>query len=390
VNVFDQKADRSGGVFWLKDIFTPDETRNAGLLSYAGAEFEFPTCPALVRGVQEAAARGIFGYALSAGKYQEAVQWWMQTVRGYAIAPQWVVTTHGTIFSLATTIRMQTNPGENIIILTPTYNRYEQAATRLGRGTVKVPFLRDKGRYALDWSALEAAMSAPENKVLVLCNPNNPTGHILSREELARIAELSAKYSVTVFSDEIFADVSFGDAPVTAYTSAAGKNALAITCTSMGKTFSLTGVNHANVIIENDALRDKYIAQRNADHYGSIDPMHASALMAAYSPEGHAWLQEMKAYVWENFCLVEEFMQKYLPAAKVTKPEGTFVIWVDYSALGMDAEALEHLLVRQGCFAGDMGDDYYGPDTCVRYSLAVPRKELEKSLDKLAETLLSR
>ena len=83
-------------------------------------------------------------------------------------------------------------------------------------------------------------------------------------------------------------------------------------------------------------------------------------------------------------------MKKYLPEVNVTKPEGTFVIWVDYSALGMDAEALEELLVHKGCFAGDVGDDYYGPDTCVRYSLAVPRNELEKSLEKLKEALINR
>ena len=390
MSVFDKKADRAGGVFWLKDVFTPEEVRAAGLLSYRGAEFEFPTCPALVRGVQEAAAQGVFGYSLPRKAYLDAVQWWMQAVRGYAVEPDWVVTTHGTIFALATTIRMQTAVGENIIILTPTYNRYEQAATRLQRGTVKVPFLCGDGRYALDWPALEAAMSAPENKVLVLCNPNNPTGHILSREELARIAALSARYGVTVFSDEIFADVVFGDAPMTAYTAAAGKDVLAITCTSMGKTFSLTGVNHANVIIENAALREKYIAHRNADHYGSIDPMHAAALAAAYTPEGYAWLQEMKAYVWENYRLLAEFMQKNLPAVKVTRPEGTFVVWVDYAALGMDAAALDALLVRRGCFAGDTGDEYYGPDACVRYSLAVPRGELEKSLAKLKEALISR
>lgn len=389
MNIFDQKADRSGGVFWLKDVFTPEETRQAGLLSYSGAEFEFPTCPALVRGVQEAAARGIFGYALPRSKYLEAVQWWMQTVRGYDIDPEWVVTTHGTIFALATTIRMQTKPGENIIILTPTYNRYEQAATRLGRGTVKVALRRENGRYAINWVALENAMACPANRVLVLCNPNNPTGHVYAREELERISGLAKKYGVTVFSDEIFADVVFGK-PVTPYTAAAGEAALAITCTSMGKTFSLTGVNHANVIIENDALREKYILQRNADHYGSIDPLHASALMAAYSPEGYAWLQDMKAYVQENIRLVEEFMKKYLPAVHVDKPEGTFVLWVDYAALGLDAAALENLLVKRGCFAGDQGDEYYGPATCVRYSLAVPRGELEKSLAHLQEALVSR
>lgn len=389
MNNFDQKVERSGGVFWLKDVFTPEETRKAGLLSYAGAEFEFPTCPALVRGVQEAAARGMFGYALPRGQYLEAVRWWMQTVRGYTIDPEWVVTTHGTIFALATTIRMQTKAGENIVILTPTYNRYEQAATRLGRGTVKVALRCDNGRYAIDWAALENAMACPENRVLVLCNPNNPTGHVYARTELERIAALAKKYGVTVFCDEIFADVVFGE-PVTSYTAAAGKDALAVTCTSMGKTFSLTGVNHANVIIENDTLREKYILQRNADHYGSIDPLHASALTAAYSQEGYAWLQDMKAYVQENISLVEDFMKKYLPAVRVNKPEGTFVIWVDYAALKLDADALEALLVRQGCFAGDRGDEYYGPDTCVRYSLAVPRGELEKSLARLKEALVSR
>lgn len=390
MSVFDQKADRGTGWFWLKEVFTPEKNRREGLLSYSGAEFEFPTCPALVRGVQEAAGRGMFGYMLPREKYLEAVRWWMKEVRGYDIDPDWVVTTHGTIFALATTIRMQTVPGENIIIITPTYNRYEQAATRLGRGTVKVPLLVQDGRYMLDWAALEAAMSARENRVLVLCNPNNPTGSILTSEELRRIAGLAAEHDVTVFSDEIFADVVFGDTPVQAYSEAAGKDALAITCTSMGKTFSLTGVNHANVIIENDALREKYIRQRDADHYGSLDPLHAAALTAAYSPEGYRWLQEMKAYVWQNCCLVNEFMKKYLPQAVVTMPEGTFVIWVDYADAGLTQETLEALLVREGCFAGDAGHEYDGPGTCMRYALAVPRKELEKSLAYLAQVLVNR
>lgn len=389
MSVFDIKADRSGGQFWLKEVFTPDETRGAGLLSYAGAEFEFPTCPALIRGVQEAAARGVFGYALPRGQYLKAVQWWMQKVRGYAIDPEWVVTTHGTIFALATTIRMQTSPGDSIIILTPTYNRYEQAATRLGRGTVKVPLTLQDGRYGIDWTALAEAMSEERNKLLVLCNPNNPTGHVLRREDLVRIAALAREHGVTVFSDEIFADVCFGGEPVTPYTAAAGKDALAVTCTSMGKTFSLTGVNHANVIIENDALREAYVLQRNADHYGSVDPLHAAALMAAYTPEGYAWLQEMKAYVQENFRLLADFMKKYLPAVNVTGPEGTFVVWVDYSPLGMTGEELEQLLVRRGLFAGDAGDEYYGPETCMRYSLAVPRAELIRSLERLKEALVS-
>ncbi len=383
---FDLKLDRSGGVSWLKDIFTPDQVREAGLLSFAGAEFEFSTCPALCKAVADAALRGAFGYSIAGDKYRSAVTWWMQTVRGWAIDPDWIVPTHGTIFALATTIRLTTAPGENIIILTPGYNRYEQAATRLGRGTVRVALKKEAGRFSIDFPTLEQAMSAPDNKVLVLCHPCNPTGHACSREELARIAALAKEHNVTVFSDEIFADVAFGD-PIVPYASVAGPDAQAITCTSLGKAFSLTGVNHANVIIENDDLRERYIAQRNADHYGSLDPMTHAALLAAYSPEGLSWLEDMKAYVQQNLRIFTEFMKKRLPGAVVTEPEGTFVVWVDYAGAGLSAADIQETIAGAGCFVGDEGPDYYGRETCVRYSLAVPRAELRKALDHLDRAL---
>lgn len=385
-STFDERVQRDSGLFWLKEIFTPERNRETGLMSYAGAEFEFPTCPALRRGIVQAAEASLFGYTLARGEYLARVCWWMKHVRGCDADPAWVVSTHGTIFSLATTIRLQTRPGENIIVLTPGYNRYEQAATRLHRGTVRVPLKDQAGRYFMDWAALEHAMAQEENRVLVLCNPNNPTGHVYTRAELERIAALSARYGVTVFSDEIFADVVFGE-PVVPYAAVAGEDALAISCTSMGKTFSLTGMNHANVLIRNEELRARFTAQRDADHYGSVDPLHAAALVAAYTQEGLDWLLELRAYVQENFRLVRDFMKKYLPGAVVTEPEGTFVLWVDFAPAGLSAQDVQQKIVTEGCFAGDPGEDYLGRDTCMRFSLAVPRAELCRSLEHLAQAL---
>lgn len=384
---FNRRADRSSAM-WLKDVFTPKAVRQSGLLAYRGAEFEFPTCPAFSKGVVQAASRGVFGYTLCGGAYLEHVKWWMKEVRGYSIEEEWVVPTHGTIFSLATAIRMVTQPGENIMVLTPGYNRYEQAAARLQRGTVKIPLSNENGRYSMDFDALERAFAIPLNKLLVLCNPNNPTGTVFTQKELKGIADLSKRYGVLVFSDEIFAEVVFGER-CAAYTEAAGETGLALTCTSMGKVFSLTGVNHANVIIQNAALRERYIAQRNADHYGSIDPMVFAGLVSAYSEEGRQWLEAMKTYVWENYRLLDDFMKKYLPKAVVTRPQGTYVVWVDYSGLGYSGKELETLLVEKGLFAGDPGEEYYGGECCVRYSIAVPRQELVKSLSKLKEALKS-
>ena len=379
---FDGYTSRAGGVRWLKTALTPACYEGTGLRGFSGAEFEFRTCPAFSRGVAEAAMNGLFGFTLPGEQYRSAIVWWMEHVRGFAIHPEWIVPTLGTIFSVATTLRLVTAPGDGMIVLTPGYSRYEQAAVRLGRHAVQVPLAEKAGSYSIDFAALEAAMAAPENKLLVLCNPNNPTGNLWKMDDLRRIAALSEQYGVTVFSDEIFAEVTFEGRRVPAYLEAAGDSPLAITCTGMGKLFSLTGVNHANLLIPNDELREKYIAQRNADHYGSLDPMVHAGLIAAFNEEGQAWLKEMRAYVWENYLLIERFMREYLPGATVTRPEGTYVVWIDYTGMQLSQEALERLLA-DGLFLGDWGEEYYGREQCMRYSIACPRREIEAALTAL-------
>ena len=378
--LFDQRADRSGKLSWLKDEFTPRAVKDAGLLGFAGAEFEFPTCPAIGKGVQELVSKGILGFTLPNEAYRNAVQWWLKHVRNCDIDAEWILPTHGTIFSLATTIRLMTQLGDSIMILTPGYHRYEQAATRLGRNTVQISLPDENGRYTMNWAALEEAMAQPRNNILVLTNPNNPTGTIFTLQELERIAELARKYQVTVFSDEIFADVTFHGKQALPYVLATEENDLAISCTALGKTFSLTGINQANVLIRNPQLREKFQIQRNADHYGSVDPLHQAALIAAYSPEGLSWLEEMKAYVWKNFEIFRDFIGVTFPGAVVTEPEGSFVVWVDYGGCGMTGRELVQLLCEEGLFVGDEGEEFYGRDTCFRYCLAVPRKDLETSL----------
>ncbi|MBQ7795059.1 MAG: aminotransferase class I/II-fold pyridoxal phosphate-dependent enzyme [Lachnospiraceae bacterium] len=385
--LFDKKSDRTGPVIWLKDRFTPDFVLEQGMVGYAGAEFEFATCPAFCRGVEKIAKKGVFGFTLAGSEYRNAVKWWMKHLRNYEIDDSWIVPTHGTIFSLATSIRLFTEPGENIMVLSPNYNRYNQAARRLQRGTVSLALHEEHGRYAIPWEELELAFSRPENKLLVLCNPNNPTGHIFTKDELERIAELSKKYDVAVFSDEIFAEIVFEEHEVIPYTKVAGPDALAISCTSMGKVFSLTGVNHANVLIENDSLRERYIRQRDADHFGSVDPMVYSGLVEAYTEEGKEWVLALREYIWENYLLIDRFMKEELPDALVTRPQGTFVVWVDYSAYEDQWTELEHLLCDEGMFVGDEGTEYFGKKTCVRYSIAVPRSELERTLDQVRRAL---
>ena len=148
--LFDTYADRHQGVYWLKSVLTPKAVARSGKRGFSGAEFEFPTCPAFSRGVAQAAENGLFGYTLAGDFYRARVQWWMRHVRGFDIEPEWIVTTHGTIFSLATLIRQLTTPGQRIIIMPPCYNRYEQAAARLGRGALRAALALTCGRGMRD------------------------------------------------------------------------------------------------------------------------------------------------------------------------------------------------------------------------------------------------
>jgi len=384
---FDNKADRSGRVPWLKEYFTPEAVKNEGLLGYAGAEFEFASCPAFCRGVMEIVKKGTFGYSLIGDEYRNSVRWWMKNVRNWDIEPEWVIPTHGTIFALATAIRLLTREGDSIITLSPNYNRYDQAARRLNRGSVKIPFIETETGYALDTEKLENAFADEKNKLLVICDPNNPTGHILSEAELDSIAALSREYGVAVFSDEIFAEIVFEGRRVIPYTEIAGEDALAITCTSMGKVFSLTGVNHANVIIANPELRERYMAQRNADHFGSVDPMVYAGMLEAYSPEGKDWTLALRDYLWDNYLEFERFFKENLPKTRLVRPQGTFVVWADYSAYGDMWPELDRLLREEGLLVGDEGEEYFGKPSCVRYSIAVPRSELKKTLERVGAAL---
>ena len=306
----------------------------------------------------------------------------MKNVRGFDCQPDWIVPTHGTIFGLATAIRMFLLPQKKrLLVINPGYNRYAQAAHRMGLEDDASDMILMDGVYQIDWEDLEQKMADPRNGLLVFSNPNNPTGRILEKDELERIGQLSEKYGMPVYCDEIFAETTRQSAPVYPYALVENGRALAMCCTSLGKCMSLTGVNHANVLIPDAELREKYTQQKYADHYGSIDPMLHAGLMNAYTEEGAAFIRALNEYVDENVALVENEIPRLFPGAKVIHPQGTFVIWIDFTGCGMDADALADLLNNKYLFCGDAGDDYGASRLFYRYSIALPRSELQKSFD---------
>ncbi len=226
-------------------------------------------------------------------------------------------------------------------------------------------------------------MGQPGSRILVLCNPNNPTGTVFGVRDLEMVAELAERHRILVYSDEIFAEVVFGGATVPPYHAAARDGAECIVCSSLGKSFGLTGVNHCNVIIPDTGLRERFLRQRNSDHYGSIDPFLHAALLGAYSEAGAAWLAAMREYVWENYLFVDSFFRDRLPRVSVLRPEGTYVLWIDFGGLGLDAEELNRFLLEEALLCLDPGESYGAPAGYMRMNVSVPRRDIARSLELL-------
>jgi len=359
----------------------------AGGVMLSGAEMDYPLPDFITAAVADFAANGLFGFTLPDSDYKGAICNWMKLTRGWDVNPDHIVATLGTTFGLSTAIRAFTEKDDGVIIQHPSYGRFDRAMVRNGRKVVSNPLKEENGIYSLDFEDLENKMSQPENKLLVLVNPHNPTGRIFGKDDLEKIARLANKYNVVVFSDEIFAETTQGKR-VIPY--AEIDPVMGISCTSLGKTFNLTGVNQANMVIPNDNLRQKYSTQKDIDHFGSIDPFFYNLLKAAYTEEGWDWVMQMNAHTKEMYCLLTETL-KEMPLITVSPLEGTFVAWLDCRKLKLSDKELEHFFMEDALLWADWGEEYGpGGNGFVRMNIATTREKMETALANLKKAYKTR
>lgn len=352
----------------------------AGGVMLSGAEMDYPLPDFITDALTDFSKNGLFGFTLPDKEYKKSVCDWMQITRQWVICPDHIVATLGTTFGLSTAIRAFTEKGDGIIIQHPSYGRFDRAMVRNGRKVVSNPLKEENGIYSLDFEDLENKMSQPENKMLVLVNPHNPTGRIFGKDELEKIAKLANKYSVVVFSDEIFAETTQGER-VIPY--AEIDPVMGISCTSLGKTFNLTGVNQANMVIPDDVLREKYSTHKDVDHFGSIDPFFYTLLRAAYTEKGYDWVQQMNAHTKEMYKLLTDAL-KEMPLITASPLEGTFVAWLDCRKLNLSDKEIEHFFMDDALLWADWGEEYGpGGSGFVRMNIATTREKMETALNNL-------
>ncbi|MBO2944028.1 pyridoxal phosphate-dependent aminotransferase [Paenibacillus sp. F411] len=356
------------------------------------ADMDFAAPPAVIQAMHDRVDHGVFGYTLPSQNYLEAVCGWMKSRHQWSIKPEWIQFCPGVVPALSMLVSSLTEPGDGVVIQTPVYPPFYRVVKDQGRELIENVLVQDEdGRYDIDFEDLERCLAAERTKMIILCSPHNPVGRVWKREELSRIAELCQQHDVLVVSDEIHADLVFepgAHTPFAALSEDAAQRS--IICTAPSKTFNIAGLNTANLIIPNDSLKRKFAKTLETFAMGAITPLGAAATEAAYR-EGGEWLDALLTYVRGNMEYVRDYIAEHTPEVKVWLPEATYLLWLDFRALGLPDKELSKFLVEDaklglnnGASFGTVGDGF------MRMNVACTSATLQEAMRRLEEALSRR
>ena len=387
---FDKVVDRHG-TNCLKYDFAIERGKPADILPLWVADMDFQTAPAILERLEETVKHGIFGYSDGKEGYFAAVQNWYRERFGWETKPEWLVKTPGVVFALAAAVRAYTKEGDGVLLQQPVYYPFSEVITDNGRKIVNSPLKITDGYYTMDFDDLETKIVENKVKLFLLCSPHNPVGRVWSEEELRRVGEICLRHGVLVVSDEIHSDFTYGENIHHVFASLDEKYAaITTTCTAPSKTFNIAGLQISNIWISNPELRARFRAEVTAAGYSQVNLMGLVACQAAYET-GEEWLKELKIYLEGNLDYVRTFLKENLPEIKLTEPEGTYLLWLDFKSLGMKEEQLKDLVENKAKLWLDSGA-MFGPDGegFERINIACPREILKQALTQLAESVHDR
>lgn len=359
----------------------------AGIVPFSVADMEFLNPPEITQALKELLDRVILGYTEEGESYTGAVCRWMARRHGYTVNPADMLQSPGVVNALFHGIRALSEPGEGVIVMTPSYGPFFEVISRTGRRLCENRLIYQNGRFTIDFEDLERHAKQEDVRVLLLCSPHNPTGRVWTREELSEIGKICLTNGVFVLADEIHHDMIAPGHKHTVFATLGPEHEKnSIICTAPSKTFNLAGLQVSNIIIANQSVRERYERQMDLPGH-SLNAFAYCACQTAYD-QCEGWLEELNAYVAENRRLLRAFCSERLPRVAAPEAEGTYLQWLDFTAKGHSHEALQDLFIHKaqlffsdGLLFGQAGRGF------MRMNLACPRRVLLEGLERMEAAL---
>lgn len=375
----------------IKYDFASQCGKPEGLLPLWVADMDFKTPEPVVEALVEKSRHGIFGYSESGQDYFSILKDWFKTNFDWNIQPDWLVKTPGVVFAIAKVIQSLTQKGDSVIIQQPVYYPFAEIIRKNDRNLVVNQLIYKNGKYTIDFDDFEKKIIENDVKLFVLCNPHNPVGRVWTKEELIRLGNICLKHGVTVISDEIHQDFIYPGHKHLVFADLKPEFlGMTITCTAPSKTFNLAGLQISNIFIPDRKMRHQFIEEMNKCGYNELSIMGLVACAAAYS-KGREWLEELKTYLVGNLDFARSFLEERLPQVKLVEPEGTYLIWLDFSELELNDKELDELIIHKAGLWLDEGTLFgAGGEGFQRINIATPRVILEQALTQLEQAVNNR
>lgn len=382
---FDEIVPRRGSGSYKWDTPEGDD-----VLPMWVADMDFRTAPAIVEALERRVAHGVFGYTLVPDEYYQAAIDWFDHRHGWRFERDWVIYTSGVVPAISAIIKAMTEPGDMVVVMTPSYNCFFSSIRNNGCELLANDLMISDNHYTIDFEGLERCAADPRAKVLLLCNPHNPVGRVWTRDELRRVGEICLRHGVFVISDEIHCELTYEGHDYTPFASLGDEfEENCAVCVSPSKAFNIAGLQIANIVARDADVRARIDRAININEVCDVNPFGVVASIAAYR-RGAAWLDALRGYLRGNYEYLRERLTVELPAYPVLPLEGTYLVWLDCRGSGMTSAELaaklleeENLMVNPGPMYGSGGEGF------LRLNIACPRSVLADALSRLVRCFTS-
>lgn len=348
------------------------------------ADMDFRVHQPILDAMSEYITEGILGYSIIPDSLYSAIQEWQKKKHQYIVEKEAILFNSGVVPSVALAIQAYTQPGDSVMIHDPVYHPFAKVIHANHREVVRSPLYVENEKFLIDFDEMEKLLKREEVKLFILCNPHNPGGRVWQKQELVRIGNLCKKYNVLVISDEIHQDLVFPPAVFTTFTNADPSfKDFSIILTAATKTFNLAGIKNSMIFIHDSVLRKQFKITQEMNQQGEINTLGLIGTEAAYN-FGAEWLNELLSYLQGNIEEVEKFVNTHLPKVQMMKPEGTYLVWLDFSDYQLSDKQLENNLLRKGKVVMNTGISF-GPSGSqhMRLNIACPRATLLEGLERI-------
>lgn len=352
------------------------------------ADMNFPTVPTVVEAMMERVQHPAYGYFDPSEEYYASIIRWQEKRNGVTgLKPEHIGYENGVLGGVISALNVMCSKGDNVLLHSPTYIGFTMSLENNGYHIVHSPLVKDEnGVWRMDFEDMEKKIVKNRIHAAVFCSPHNPCGRVWERWEIEKAMELYKKYDVFVISDEIWSDLileGHKHIPTQSVSEDARNRTVAMYAPS--KTFNLAGLVGSYHIIYNTWLRERVLKESSLSHYNAMNVLSMHALVGAYKPEGYEWLDELRQVLTGNVEFACRYIQDHFDGIEVSKPEGTYMLFLDCTKWcekhGKMIDELQRAGVEVGVIWQD-GRPFHGP--ChIRMNLALPFSRVQEAFERL-------